>query len=140
MWSIGETRKIGVRVKNLYQLQVDGCATMACKAGEVVSRDDDGELWHRRLGHLHHGALKILQQISTGLPKGTLAQSDQCKGCTLGKNVKATFHEKDSRATMILERVHTDVCGPFSVASTAKHKYYVIFVDDFSWKCWILFM
>ena len=70
---------------------------MACKAGEVVSQDDDGELWHRRLGHLHHGALKILQQISIGLPKGTLVQSDQCKGCTLGKYVKATFHEKDSR-------------------------------------------
>eukprot|EP00253_Pinus_taeda_P001814 PITA_01814 len=41
---------------------------------------------------------------------------------------------------MILERIHTDVCGPFSIASTAKHKYYVIFVDDFSRKCWIFFM
>ena len=97
-----------------------------------MSRDDEGELWHRRLGHLHHGALKILQQISTRLPKGTLAQSDQCKGCTLGKYVKATFHEKDSRATTILERVHTDVCGHFSVASTEKHRYYVIFFNDFS--------
>eukprot|EP00253_Pinus_taeda_P016240 PITA_16240 len=68
----GETRKIGVRVRNLYQLHVDGCAAMAGKAEGLVSRDD-GELWHRRLGHLHHGALKILQQITTGLPKGTLA-------------------------------------------------------------------
>ena len=56
----GETRKIGVRVKKLYQLQVDGCTAMACKAKGVVSQDDS-ELWHRRLGHLHHGALKILQ-------------------------------------------------------------------------------
>eukprot|EP00253_Pinus_taeda_P021600 PITA_21600 len=80
----GETRKIGVQVRNLYQLHVEGCAAMAGKAEGLVSRDD-GELWHRRLGHLHHGALKILQQITTGLPKGTLAQSDQCKGCTLGK-------------------------------------------------------
>eukprot|EP00253_Pinus_taeda_P027232 PITA_27232 len=63
----GETRKIGVRVRNLYQLHVDGCAAMAGKAEGLVSRDD-GELWHRRLGHLHHGALKILQQITTGLP------------------------------------------------------------------------
>jgi len=135
----GETQKIGVRVKNLYQLHVDGCAAMACKAEGLVSRDD-GELWHRRLGHLHHGALKILQQISIRLPKGTLAQLDQCKGCTLGKFVKATFHEKDSCITMILERIHTNVCGPFSVASKAKHKSYVIFVDDFSWKSWIFFM
>ena len=92
---------------------------MAGKAEGVVSRDED-ELWHRIFGHLHHGSLKILQQISTRLPKGTLAQSDQCKGCTLEKFVKATFHEKDSRTTTILERIHTDVCGPFSVASTRK--------------------
>ena len=68
----GETQKIGVRVRNLYQLHVDGCVAMASKAEGLVSRDD-GELWHRRLSHLHHGALKILQQITTGLPKGTLA-------------------------------------------------------------------
>jgi len=112
---------------------------MVGKVEGLVSRDD-GELWHRRLSHLHPRALKILQQITTGLPKGTLAQSDQCKRCTLGKFVKATFHEKDSRATKIFERIHTDVCGPFSVASTAKHRYYVIFLDDFSHKCWIFFM
>jgi hypothetical protein len=41
---------------------------------------------------------------------------------------------------VILERIHTDVCGPFSVASITKHRYYVIFVDDFSRKCWIFFM
>eukprot|EP00253_Pinus_taeda_P025348 PITA_25348 len=134
-----ETRKIRVRVRNLYQLHVDGCAVMAGKAEGLVSRDDS-ELWHRRLGHLHHGSLKILQQITTGLPKGTLAQSDQCKGCTFWKFVKATFHEKDSCATTILKRIHTDVCGPFSVASIAKHRYYVIFVDDFYCKCWIFFM
>ena len=54
--------------------------------------------------------------------------------------MKATFHEKDSRTTTILERIHTDVCGPFSVASTAKHRYYVIFFYDFYRKCWIFFM
>jgi hypothetical protein len=105
-----------------------------------VVRWDESKLWHRRLGHLHHGALNIMQQISTGLPMGTLAQLDQCKGCTVGKYVKSTFHEKENRASMILEIIHTDVCGPFSVSSTTKHKYYAIFVDEFSCKCWIFFM
>ena len=41
---------------------------------------------------------------------------------------------------MILERVHTDMCGPFSVASAAKHRDYVIFVDDYSHICQIFFM
>ena len=104
---------------------------MVGKVEEVVSLDE-GELWHKRLGHLHHGALKILQQIYTGLPKGTLAQSDQCKGCTMVKFVKTTFDEKENRASVILERIHIDVCGPFSVASTTKHRYYVIYFYDYS--------
>ena len=83
----------------------------------MVSRDES-ELCHRQLGHLHPGALKVMQQISTGLPMGTLAQLDQCKGCTMEKYVKSTFHEKENCASGILKRVHTDVCGLFSVAST----------------------
>ena len=49
----------------------------------------------------------------------------------MGKYTKATFHEKENRAAEILEIFHSDVCGPFSIASTTKHRYYVIFVDDF---------
>ena len=67
-------------------------------------------------------------------------QLDQCKGCTMGKFVKTTFHEKENRASMILERIQTNLCGPFLVASTKKHRYYVIFVDDYSCRCWIFFM
>jgi hypothetical protein len=65
---------------------------------------------------------------------GTLAQLDQCKGFTMGKYAKSTFHEKENRASVILEIIHTDMCGPFSVASTTKHRYYVIFVNEFSHK------
>jgi hypothetical protein len=70
-----QVKKIGIRVKNIYKLEVDGCVAMMGKVEKVV-RWDEGELWHRRLGHLHHGALKSMQQISTRLPMGTLAQLD----------------------------------------------------------------
>ena len=56
----GKTKKLWIRVKNIYKLEVDGYAAMVGNVEEVVSRDE-GELWHRRLGHLHRGALKILQ-------------------------------------------------------------------------------
>eukprot|EP00253_Pinus_taeda_P036127 PITA_36127 len=55
----GQTKRIGIRVKNLYKLEVDDCVALSSKA-EMVQSQDVGELWHRRLGHLHHGALKIM--------------------------------------------------------------------------------
>eukprot|EP00253_Pinus_taeda_P033062 PITA_33062 len=133
------TKRIGIRVKNLYKLEVDDCVALSSKA-ELVQSKDVGELWHRILGHLHHGALKIMQMISTGLPKGKMEKMDTCKGFSLGKYAKYSFQDRDSRAGEILERVHTDVCGPFSTASTAKQRYYVIFIDDFSHRCWIYSM
>ena len=56
----GQTKRIGIRVKNLYKLEVDDCAALSSKA-ELVQSQDISELWHRRLGHSHHGALKIMQ-------------------------------------------------------------------------------
>ena len=58
----------------------------------------------------------------------------------MGNYTNATFHKKENRAAEILESVHSYLCGPFSTTSTTKHRYYVIFVDDFSRKCWIYFM
>eukprot|EP00253_Pinus_taeda_P031503 PITA_31503 len=66
--ALGQVKKIGIQVKNLYKLEVEECASLSTKAKRVQSQDV-GELWHRKLCHLHHGALKILQQISIGIPK-----------------------------------------------------------------------
>eukprot|EP00253_Pinus_taeda_P034816 PITA_34816 len=58
--AMGQTKRIGIRVKNLFKLEVDDCATLSTKV-ELVQSQDIIELWHRQLGHLHHGALKIMQ-------------------------------------------------------------------------------
>ena len=58
--AMGQVKKIGIQVKNLYKLEVEECATLSTKAERVQSQDV-GKLWHMRLGHLHHGALNILQ-------------------------------------------------------------------------------
>jgi len=56
----GKVKKIGVHVKNLYKLDVEGCVAFCTKVKKVKSRDV-GEVWHRRLGHFHHGALNIMK-------------------------------------------------------------------------------
>ena len=88
-------------MKNLYKLEVDDCAALSTKE-KLVKSQDIGELWHRQLGHLHHGALKIMQQISTGHPKGKLEQVETCKGCTLGMYTKSSVHDQGSRVETIL--------------------------------------
>eukprot|EP00253_Pinus_taeda_P032444 PITA_32444 len=71
--AMGQTKRIGIRVKNLYKLEVDDCAALSSKE-ELVQSQDIGELWHRRLGHLHHGALKIPDFPKVILSKWTHAK------------------------------------------------------------------
>lgn len=77
-------KQIEVTMKNLYKLQVETTTTLG-SIGVSEQNHDLGEFWHRRMGHLHHGALKILRDIATGLPQCSVDQHDMCKGCTLGK-------------------------------------------------------
>jgi len=56
----GQTKRIGIRVKNLYKMKVDDCSALSSKV-ELVKIQDIDKLWHGQLGHLHYGALKIMQ-------------------------------------------------------------------------------
>jgi transposase InsO family protein len=58
----------------------------------------------------------------------------------LGKNIKKAFPSSDNRAEGILDLVHSGVCAPMSSSSLSVCLYYVIFIDDYSRKCWIYFL
>jgi transposase InsO family protein len=98
------------------------------------------ELWHRRMAHLHHGALRVLREMVTGVPDFSSEHHELCKGCSLGKYTKTSFSRSDSRETGILDLIHSDVCGPMSSTSLTSSLYYVVFIDEFSQKSWIFFM
>lgn len=65
-------------------------ATPLTSKGGCDSSNELGELWHRHMGLLHHGALNILKEIVTGLPQCIVDQHEVCKCCTLGKYVKSS--------------------------------------------------
>ena len=105
-----------------------------------INPRDLGELWHRRMGHIHHGALRLLRETVTGVLKVSTEHDDACKGCVLGKFAKASFPRSDTRSKGVLDLVHSDVCGPMSMKSLRGYDYYVTFIDYFSRKTWIYFL
>jgi transposase InsO family protein len=46
----------------------------------------------------------------------------------------------DNRSKGILDLIHSDVCGPMTVASLNRYLYYVLFIDDHSRMTWIYFL
>ncbi|KAH9743690.1 hypothetical protein KPL70_003387 [Citrus sinensis] len=49
-----------------------------------------------------------------------------------GKMTKRPFSAKGVRATVPLELVHTDVCGPINVQARGGYEYFITFTDDYS--------
>jgi hypothetical protein len=68
----------------------------------------------------------------TGLPELQVERDGICRGCALGMNAKGSFPSNDKRFRGILDLVHSNVCGPMTVASLGGFLYYVMFIDDFS--------
>jgi hypothetical protein len=134
--SITSTKVIGIRHEKLYKLMFHPARALM----HSTNNNDLCDLWHRRMAHLHHGALRILREIVTGVPEFSIEHQEVCKGCALGKYTKTAFPSSDNRVAGILDLIHTDVCGPMSSASLTGFLYYVTFIDDFSRKSWIFFM
>ena len=58
----------------------------------------------------------------------------------MGKFAKSPFPSSDSRATGILDLIHSDVSGRMSHVSLSGYEYYVLFIDDHSRRTWIYFL
>jgi hypothetical protein len=135
--SITSTKVIGTRHERLYKFLFQ---PMRALIHSTSSSSDLCEIWHRRMAHLHHGALRVLREMVTGVPDFSSEHHELCKGCALRKYTKTVFPSSDSRAAGILDLIHSDVCGPMSSTSLIGSLYYVVFIDDFSRKSWIFFM
>jgi transposase InsO family protein len=128
---------------NLWKLRTAaGDSTALLAAGEQASLPVL-QLWHERMGHLHHTAvLRLLRQRMTadGPAAPALSASDtpiHCQACVMGKHHRAAVGStKAQRADRLLYRIHADVCGPFSKQSHTGARYLLLLVDDYSRYKW----
>ena len=106
-----------------------------CRDEANVVADSDGELWHKRLGHMSERGMHMLVEKDLLLEvKGI--HLEKCVDCLAGKQNRAAFHSRPlMRRECALELVHTDVCY-VDAPSHRGGQYFVTFVDDYSWKLW----
>lgn len=103
---------------------------------------DLSNLWHCRYGHLSHRGLKTLQdkKMVKGLPQFE-ASKIVCTDCMAGKQHRDPIPKRSSwRASLKLQLIHADICGPITPISNSKKRYLISFIDDFSQKIWIYFL
>jgi hypothetical protein len=112
--SFASAKVIGTRIGKLYKLVFQPMVALMSRGG---SEEHLCELWHSKMLHLHHGALRVLREIVTELPQFSTKHQELCRGCTLGKYTKASFPNSEHKASEILDLIHSDVCGPMSTLS-----------------------
>src|SRR3954470_24510879 len=109
------------------------------EAKRLKSIDNSTYMWHCHLGHIGVKHMKKLH--SDGLLESFDFESlKRCEACLMGKMTKTPFSGMMERATNLLEIIHTDVCGPMSVASRGGYRYVLTFTDDLSRYGYIYFM
>jgi len=97
------------RVEGLYKLDINGNI-----GHSLNTKVPDYDLWHRRLGHPGSEKMKIL---SSDPERGVVFSEKTdavCVDCVKGKKHRNPFPKStETKASDILEIIHSDLCGPF---------------------------
>ena len=96
---------------------------------------EDAELWHKRLGHLSTSSMKSLIRNNAvdglNITNHDLKKQCLCETCQYAKMHKSPFNSKASEpATQILDRVHSDLCGPIPVPTFTDKRYLCTIIDE----------
>ncbi|GKE51445.1 ribonuclease H-like domain-containing protein [Tanacetum coccineum] len=91
--------------------------------------------WHQRLGHPGSKVLRRLISssfISCNKEKPPVL----CHACQLGKHVRLPFVKSETVIGNCFDVIHSDVCTS-PISSLSGFKYYVLFLDHYSYFVWV---
>jgi histone deacetylase 1/2 len=89
-------------------------------------------IWHNRLGHPGNHILSFLKKNKLiECNNSSQLHSNFCNSCPLGKHIKLSFKTSSNKSLLPFDILHSDVWTS-PVLSSLDHKYYVLFLDDYS--------
>jgi hypothetical protein len=92
-------------------------------------------IWHNRLGHPGDHILSFLKKNKLiECNNSSQLHSNFCNSCPLGKHIKLSFKTSSNKSLLPFDILHSDVWTS-PVLSSLGHKYYVLFLDDYSNFC-----
>ena len=116
--------------RGIYELVADEPSS-ALQALFITSTATSSLLWHRRLGH---PCFDILKKTLLWL---SLTQF-VCESCQLGKHHRSSYSSRDDiPSSAPFDLLHCDVWGPSRTPSILGHRYYIVFVDDYTHVIWV---
>jgi len=107
--------------KNVYLLNVN----VRMESTNVAKSSNEGAtLWHQRLSHLNMVNLLKLEKMVNGMNLKEVPLHHVCEACIEGKHQRTSFpKDVPTRASKLLELVHSDVCGPMKTTSRGGAQY-----------------
>ncbi|GBP59917.1 Retrovirus-related Pol polyprotein from transposon TNT 1-94 [Eumeta japonica] len=74
----------------------------------MTKTDDDTYLWHQRMGYLNFTSLNKIPNCTEGVKLSQRTEDSICVTCLEGKQTRKPFLTEGSRATSLLELIHSD--------------------------------
>ena len=93
---------------------------------------------HKRMAHPSIEVLQKARKHLKGFPEIEFPKEEHlCPGCAQGKMTNRSFPPSTRRASLPFQLIHSDLKS-FPIESYHKHRYVIIFVDDYTSFMWIV--
>ena len=94
-------------------------------------------LWHRRFGHLSSQSLRLAHTAVEGMLGAINGITELCEACLLNKSIRVINRKAPKHAKAPLDRIHSDLWGPYRIPALNGGNYFITFTDDYSRKTWV---
>ena len=122
-------------VRRIGGLLLDGLEEDAWQQAAYSTQSEQSViLLHRRFGH---PSFHLLKTTHPTMFKGLNIESLTCEACQFVTHERTPFPQTNHRLQSTFECIHSDVWGPYSVLGLSHHRWFILFVDDFSRYTWV---